>query len=166
MKIAFWLTSFAQVALLALQHPATSQVLVGAILSAAILSLLWQIRELLPPHADMFLIMTAFGGAGMLVGSYGQPTCHNSYGGTIGMLVASLPLSLLYARCLQVPGRYWLIAIDSVGMLAGMEITHRLAVGTDPWIMHIAMLCGMNLGMTLRFALPFGRLTQPLPPAG
>ncbi len=165
MKIAFWLISFAQVVLLAVQHQAPPQVVLAAILCAIAVPLLWQIRSLLPAHADMLLIMTAFGGFGMLAGGYGQPTCHNSYTSQLGMLVASLPLSLKYARCLQVPERFWLLALDTVGMLAGMEISHRLASGAGPWAMHLAMLCGMNLGMGLRFALPVCRLPGARPTA-
>ena len=165
MKTAFWFVSLAQVALLAMQHPFNGQLLSGAILCAILISLLWQIRELLPAHADMFLIMTAFGGIGMVAGSYGQPTCHNSYAGTLGMLAASVPISLRYARCLQVPGRYWLVALDTIGMLTGMELMHRLATGADAWTMHVAMLAGMNLGMTIRLAIPAGVFAHFFPPA-
>ncbi len=161
MKIAFWLISVAQVALLAIQHPAPPQVLLASVLFAIAISMLWQVRMLLPAHADMLLIMTAFGGFGMAAGGYGQPACHNSFAAQLGMLVASLPLSLRYARCLQVLGRYRLLAVDVAGMLIGMEISHRLASGAGPWTMHLAMLCGMNLGMGLRFALPLGRLPVP-----
>lgn len=154
MKIAFWLISFGQLALLAVQVPAPPQLLLAGILCAIATPLLWQIRQLLPAHADMLLIMTAFGGFGMLLGGYGQPTCHNSYAAQAGMLLASLPLSLRYARCLQVPGRFWLLAVDTIGMLLGMELGHRLASGVGPWAMHLSMLSGMNLGMGLRFALP------------
>lgn len=160
MKSAFWLTSLGQVALLAMQYPAGPQVLVGAALCAVVVSLLWQVRRVMPAHADMVLIMTAFGGFGMVIGGFGQPTCHHSWGGTVGMLVASLPPSLWFARCLQVPGRYALLVVDTVGMLVGMEFGHRLAMGADPWLMHGAMLLGMNLGMALRFAVPAGLFAE------
>lgn len=153
MKIAFWLTSVGQVVLLASQYPVDGQVLVGSLLAAVMVALLWHVRAVLPVHADMFLIMTAFGGFGMVSFGYGQPSCHHSYAGTVGMLVASLPPSLLVARCLQVPGRYWWLLLDTVGMLVGMEVGHRLATGADPWRMHAAMLVGMNLGMTLRLGV-------------
>jgi hypothetical protein len=157
-KSAFWLTSLGQVGLLAMRHPPQPQVLVGAVLCAVVVSLLWHVRRVMPPHADMVLIMTAFGGFGMVVGGYGQPTCHHSWGGTAGMLVASLPPTLRFARCLQVPARYALLVVDTVGMLVGMECSHRLATGADPWVMHGAMLLGMNLGMTLRFVVPVERI--------
>jgi hypothetical protein len=153
-KSAFWLTSLGQVGLLAMQYPAGPQVLLGAVLCAVVVSLLWQVRRVMPVHVDMVLIMTAFGGFGMVVGGFGQPTCHHSWGGTVGMLVASLPPSWWFARCLQVPGRLALLVVDTVGMLVGMEFGHRLAMGADPWVMHGAMLLGMNLGMTLRFVVP------------
>ncbi|MFN7650538.1 MAG: hypothetical protein ACK58M_07875 [Acidobacteriota bacterium] len=168
MRIAFWLTGLAQVGLLAMQYPAGTQLLVGAVLCAAVISLLWQVRRVLPPHGDMILIMTAFGGFGMVLGGYGQPTCHHSWGGTVGMLVASLPPSLRFARCLQVPGGYALLALDTVGMLVGMACGHRLAMAADPWVMHGAMLLGMNLGMTLHFVVPIERFGAPkthIPPA-
>jgi hypothetical protein len=152
-KIAFWLTSLGQVALLASQYPVEGQVLAGALLVAVMVALLWQVRAVLPIHTDMFLIMTAFGGFGMVSFGYGQPSCHHSYAGTVGMLVASLPPSLLAARCLQGPGRYWYLLLDTVGMLIGMEVGHRIAIGADPWLMHAAMLVGMNLGMTLRLGV-------------
>jgi hypothetical protein len=155
MKSALWFTSLAQVALLAVQYPAGPQLLLGAVLCAVIVSLLWHVRRAMPPHADMLLIMTAFGGFGMVVGGYGQPTCHHSWTGTLGMLVASLPPSLWFARCLQVPARLALLLADTVGMLVGMECGHWLAAGADPWTRHTAMLLGMNLGMTLRFLVPW-----------
>ena len=162
MKIAFWLTSLAQVAVLGLQYPVHPQWLVAAILLAVGTALAWQIRQVLPVHADMFLIMTAFGGFGMVVGGYGQPTCHHSWAGTAGMLVCAVPPSLAFARCLQGPRRYWWLGLDLVGMLGGMEIGHRVAVGTDSWVMHLSMLVGMNAGMTLRLGVEelVGRLER------
>jgi hypothetical protein len=74
--------------------------------------------------------------------------------------VASLPPSLWFARCLQVPGRYALVVVDTVGMLVGMELGHRLAIGAAPWLMHGAMLLGMNLGMALRFPVPAGLFAE------
>ncbi len=161
MKIAFWLTSLAQVMVLGLQYPAHPQWLVSAVLVAVVVALAWQIRGVLPVHADMFLIMTAFGGFGMVVGGYGQPICHHSWAGTVGMLVCAVPPSLGYARCLQGPRRYWWLGLDLMGMLGGMELGHRLALGTaDSWIMHLSMLVGMNGGMTLRLGLE--KLTRRL----
>lgn len=162
MKIAFWLTSLAQVAVLSLQYPAHPQWLVAAVLLAVGTALAWQIRQVLPAHADMFLIMTAFGGFGMVVGGYGQPTCHHSWAGTVGMLVCAVPASVAFARCLQGPRRYWWLGLDLVGMLGGMEIGHRVAMGTHPWMMHLSMLVGMNAGMTLRLGVEelVGRLER------
>ncbi len=74
--------------------------------------------------------------------------------------MASMPQSLWFARCLQVPGRFAMLVVDTVGMLVGMELGHRLAMGADPWLMHGAMLLGMNLGMTLRFAVPAGLFAE------
>lgn len=155
MKTAFWLSSVGQVVLLAWQYPVEGEVLVGALLLAAVVALLWQVRRVLPAHGDMVLIMTAFGGLGMVAGAYGQPVCHSSWGGTVGMLAASWPVSLGYARCLRVPGRYGWLLLDTAGMLVGMEVGHRFALGAGPWAMHGAMLVGMNLGMGLRLLVPW-----------
>lgn len=160
MKIAFWLTSLGQVVVLGLQYPADPQWLVAAVLLAVGAALAWQIRQVLPVHADMFLIMTAFGGFGMVVGGFGQPTCHHSWAGTVGMLVCAVPPSLGFARCLQGSRRYWWLALDLAGMLGGMEMGHRLAGGANPWVMHLSMLVGMNAGMTLR--LGFEELVRRL----
>ena len=151
-----------------------------AVVLAGGTALAWQIRQVLPVHADMFLIMTAIGGFGMVVGGYGQPTCHHSWAGTVGMLVCAVPASVAFARCLQGPRRYWWLGLDLVGMLGGMEIGHRAAMGTDPWVMHLSMhpwvmhlsmhpwvmhlsmLVGMNAGMTLRLGVEelVGRLER------
>ena len=157
MKIAFWLTSLGQVVVLGWLYPAPPQWLLAAVLLAVITALGWQIRAVLPAHADMFLIMTAFGGMGML---FGYPNCHHSGGGTVGMLVCSVPPSLGYARCLR--GRSWWLGVDLVGMLVGMELGHRLAGGTEGWVMHLSMLVGMNAGMTLRLGVEelVGRLER------
>ena len=159
MKIAFWLTSLGQVAALAWLYPAHPQWVVAAGLLAVVVALSWQIRRVLPAHADMFLIMTAFGGLGML---YGQPTCHHTWEGTMGMLVCAVPPSLAFARCLRGPRRYWWLGLDVLGMLGGMELGHRLALGADPWLMHLSMLVGMNAGMTLRLGVEklMGRLER------
>jgi hypothetical protein len=58
---------------------------------------------------------------------------------------------LVRARCPDKPQRGWLCGRS---LAVGMELGHRLAMGADPWLMHGAMLVGMNLGMALRFAVP------------
>jgi hypothetical protein len=164
-KIAFWLTSLGQVLLLAFQYEAPAATMAQALLGAIAIAVLWHARRLLPPHADMLLIMSSMGGFGMLAAGFGTPLCHHSWPATAGMLLLSVPASLRYARCLQGLSRASLLAalfVDMAGMITGMEMAHRLAMQSDMWHMHLAMMIGMNLGMLPRLALPALR-SRPLP---
>lgn len=129
----------------------SGQVLVGALLIAFVMEVLWRLRGLLNPHFDMVLIMTGWGGLGMLAASWvtNAPVCHASPAAMwVGMLAFSAWPAYRSARCLraaQAEGRLAVtLVFDLVGMAAGMAIP--LPVMT-PWLHHAAMLVGMTLGM-------------------
>lgn len=136
----------------------------------------WRARFLLSSHADMLLIMFAFGGFGMWLGDRvdhwldpNAPLCplHDARGliallqswMTWLMLAFAIPPSILWSRCLQPlrrsPARLvFALALDMGGMLAGMIAFHfwlgrswALRIPPPELGMHLAMLLGMLAGM-------------------
>ncbi|MCS7042157.1 MAG: hypothetical protein N2036_05550 [Bryobacteraceae bacterium] len=151
-------------------------VALGTALAVLLAAAAWRARFLLSSHADMLLVMAAFGGFGMWLGGRmdhwmdpNAPICplHDTRGvlALAGswmawlMLAFAIPPSILWSRCLQplrsTPARLALaLALDMAGMLGGMTAAHfwlgRLwAVRIPPpeLGMHLAMLVGMLAGM-------------------
>ena len=77
---------------------------VAACVAALLIWQLWSIRQYLNQHVDMLLLMSAYGGLGMLPWP-GAPACHASMQSFLamsaGMLVCGVPAMLYGARCLQ-----------------------------------------------------------------
>lgn len=151
-------------------------VALGAALAALAVYFAWRARFLLSAHADMLIVMAAFGGFGMWLGDRvdhwidpNAPLCplHDARGVlalagswmTWLMLAFAIPPSVLWSRCLQ-PLRASAgklastLALDMGGMLAGMLAAHfwigrAWAVRIPPpeLGMHLAMLAGMLAGM-------------------
>ena len=112
-------------------------------------------------HLDMYLLMLAPGGLGMML--MAGPACHLGtwsafWSMSFGMLVASVPLCWWFARCIrearQQARGVTLLALDSTAMLIGMLLGHYPAIwltaSLDPrlaWLHHGLMLSGMLLGM-------------------
>ena len=123
-------------------------------------------------HLDMFLLMLGPGGLGMLLAGWqASPACHD--GGwlmfarmSLGMLLASAPLSWMFARCIletRLEGRgVKALALDAAGMQVGMLLGHMpvlVLANMDPrlvWLHHGLMLLGMVLGMMGAAALQTG----------
>jgi hypothetical protein len=151
-------------------------VLLGAALAALAVFFAWRARFLLSPHADMLIVMAAFGGFGMWLGDRvdhwidpNAPLCplHDARGAaalaaswmTWLMLVFAIPPSVAWSRCLQPlrrkPARLvFALALDMGGMLAGMIAAHfwlgrawALRIPPPELGMHLAMLAGMLAGM-------------------
>lgn len=127
---------------------------------ALALALLWRVREFLPSHADMLILMAALGGLGMLVPMLaGAPACHldgHRAGMYFGMLALPAWPCWTRARCVLQARREgwaaWLLAGDLVGMSLGMELGSLLGRG-HLWGHHALMLAGMLLGMAASMAL-------------
>lgn len=123
---------------------------------AALAARAWSIRRMLPAHADMLLLMLAWGGFGMLWGwildgglsaMQSHAAYHRMAGGAMTpvysgpgqfinwmnalMLLFAFPPSIEWARCL-VPYRFhpsrlaWVLALDAAGMIFGMMAGGRL----------------------------------------
>ncbi|MGC8761288.1 MAG: hypothetical protein ACP5UT_01690 [Bryobacteraceae bacterium] len=151
-------------------------VALGALLAVLVVWFAWRARFLLSAHADMLIIMAAFGGFGMWLGDRadhwldaGAPLCplHDARGVaalatswmTWLMLAFAIPPSVLWSRCLQPlrssPLRLsFALALDMGGMLAGMIAAHfwlgrawALRIPPPELGMHLAMLTGMLAGM-------------------
>ncbi len=155
----------------------------GMIAAGAVAVLAWQlwaVRLHLNEHADMLILMTGYGGLGMLPWTR---SCHLTNSAwlwmTAGMLALALPAALAGSRCLRRASkehnvtRY--LAAESIGMTAGMLAAHALLTRftQDPLPAHIGMLIGMLIGMsigmllgkaTAAFALPRRIEVQDAPP--
>jgi hypothetical protein len=136
----------------------------------------WRARLLLPAHADMLIVMAAFGGFGMWLGDRMDhwldphaPLCplHDGRGpaALLGswmtwlMLAFAVPPSVAWSRCLQPlrtsPVRLaFALILDMGGMMAGMIAAHlwlgrawALRIPPPELGMHLAMLAGMFAGM-------------------
>lgn len=117
---------------------------------------LWWERARLDPHADMVLIMTAAGGAGMAWSLPGD--CHVPRIGVLAhwwnmsswMYGMGLVPAALMARCLARARRRGCLgralALDAAGMGLGMLAGMQLA-GGSMLSRHLAMMGGMELGM-------------------
>jgi hypothetical protein len=145
-------------------------------LAAAAVYFAWRARFLLSSHADMLIVMAAFGGFGMWLGDRvdhwidpNAPLCplHDARGVlalagswmTWLMLVFAIPPSIAWSRCLQPLRRslgklVFALALDMGGMLAGMIAAHfwigrawALRLPPPELGMHLAMLVGMLAGM-------------------
>ncbi len=151
-------------------------VALAAALAALAVYFAWRARFLLSAHADMLIVMAAFGGFGMWLGDRvdhwidpNAPLCplHDARGVlalagswmTWLMLAFAIPPSVLWSRCLQ-PLRasagklVFALALDMGGMLAGMIAAHfwigrawALRIPPPELGMHLAMLAGMLAGM-------------------
>jgi len=151
-------------------------VALGALLAAAAVYFAWRARFLLSSHADMLVVMAAFGGFGMWLGDRvdhwidpNAPLCplHDARGVlalagswmTWLMLAFAIPPSIAWSRCLQPlrksPARLvFALVLDMGGMLAGMIAAHfwigrawALRLPPPELGMHLAMLVGMLAGM-------------------
>ncbi|MBY0507948.1 MAG: hypothetical protein K2X03_28810 [Bryobacteraceae bacterium] len=154
-----------QVAILAAQAPWRDGLLFAVPL-LAIVSLFAYTRQYWPAHLDMYLLMAAPGGLGMMAALLlPGPVCHRGAGWdgyaamSAGMLFCSLPLAWRSARCLQQARSEGLgvlaLLFDALGMQAGMALAHlpltRLSL-MDPrsiWLHHGLMIVGMLLGMSV-----------------
>lgn len=115
-------------------------------------------------HLDMYLIMTGWGGFGMLLPSlwFGS-LCHHAFNGnhyasmSLGMWVFSLLPIWREARCVAEARREGkglsTLLMDGIGMQLGMGLAHLpllwIPMG-DPravWFSQASMLVGMSLGM-------------------
>jgi hypothetical protein len=130
----------------------------GMIAAGAVALLAWQlwtVRSHLNEHVDMLILMTGYGGLGMLPWT---GSCHLTSSAwlwmTAGMLTLGLPAALAGSRCirraLKEGNLVQSLAAESIGMTAAMLLVHRLVtlVAHDPLMAHIAMLVGMLMGMT------------------
>ena len=131
------------------------QGMIAAGASALLAWQLWSVRLYLNEHADMLILMTGYGGLGMLPWTR---ECHLTSGAwvwmTAGMLALGIPATLAGSRCMQralkdgtmAPS----LAAETLGMTAGMLMAHRLVTPFthDPLTAHIAMSIGMLMGMT------------------
>lgn len=141
--------------LLYLTWPSTQGV-VAACVSALLIWQLWSIRGYLNQHIDMLLLMSAYGGIGMLP-LPGATECHVSTKGFLlmncGMLVCGVPAMLYGARCMQQARREGRLTItltaDVLGMLAGMTASHYVTPVPPSFALlhHLSMLLGMLSGM-------------------
>ncbi len=123
----------------------------GPIAAAALAALvfeLWTIRRHLNQHTDMLLLMTSYGGLGMLLGG---PACHLTALAFVGMFALGLPTTLYGSRCLRAAHQQHrllpTIAADILGMFGGMWLGHVCISGHNPMLHHVSMLAGMLLGM-------------------
>ena len=136
-----------------LTWPSPQGILAGAALGAAILQL-WSVRRHLNQHVDMILLMGAYGGLGMLAGG---PACHVTAAMWVGMFAVGLPPTLCGSRCIQDARREGhvirVLAVDVVGMAAGMYMGHMVLAVHDTFLHHVSMLLGMLLGMALATAI-------------
>lgn len=141
----------------------SSQGMVAAVISALLVCQLWSLRQHLNQHMDMLLLMTAYGGLGMLP-LPGAPTCHVSTQAFVTMnarmLLLGVPAMLFGSRCMADARRQHRLAItllgDVLGMLAGMAAVHFLVpvVAGSGLMHHLTMLLGMLGGMAgMRFFL-------------
>lgn len=168
MALSLFTAVILQVALLLLQSdlPWRLQVQVAmvGIALATLVHQLWQYRRLWSPHLDMLLLMTAFGGLGMVLAGlpdWGAPACHRELASwsrmAIVMCVAGGAPAWFRSRCLQEAKQErrasLYLLIDCAGMLAGMALSY----GTVRWplpfhyaSMNVGMLLGMTLTMRLR----------------
>lgn len=136
----------------------------------------WMARDRLPAHLDMLLLMAAFGGLGMMVGTWidkgfplvpppppaapRPPSLRPLATWMVWlMLLAAVPPSAFWSRCLEPVRRRpgWLafaLVLDVAGMLAGMILaaswwTRPLMrlTGSHFSAHQLAMLAGMLGGM-------------------
>lgn len=140
----------------------------GTIVAGALFVLVWQlwaVRRHLNQHVDMVLLMTGYGGLGMLPGG---PTCHATWESwltmTAGMLLLGMPPMVWGSRCLAAARQrhqltLYLVA-DVVGMILGMGVAH-LVVSHDRMLAHTAMVIGMIGGMGLGRGVLFAVLVHP-----
>ena len=137
----------------------------GMIAAGAIALLAWQlwsVRLHLNEHVDMLILMSGYGGLGMLPWT---GSCHLTttcwLWMTAGMLGLGLPALMLGSRCLRRAsgeGNLLLaLTVDITGMTAAMWLVHRSPFMHDPLMAHIGMLIGMQAGMmAATFALQRG----------
>lgn len=134
---------------------------------------LWSVRSHLNEHVDMLILMTGYGGLGMLPWT---GACHLTNSAwllmTAGMLTLGMPAALLGSRCIRRASKEGnlvrVLAAESIGMTAGMLLVHRLVTPFthDPLMAHIGMLIGMQAGMTAAsFALQRRIYHHPAGPA-
>jgi hypothetical protein len=151
-------------------------VALAAAVAALAVYFAWRARLLLSAHADMLIVMAAFGGFGMWLGDRVDhwldphaPLCplHDGHGlaALLGswmtwlMLAFAVPPSVAWSRCLQPlrtsPVRLaFALILDMGGMMAGMIAAHlwlgrawALRIPPPELGMHLAMLAGMLAGM-------------------
>lgn len=135
-------------------------------------------RNLLPRHADMLLLMSAFGGLGMaLAAMRGEHThaAHASAGDPLRMTVAmilfgAVPVTL-WSRCLEgcdLSERVGIAAMDCTAMTFAMQISHQALAGAGhivPLGHHLLMVLAMAAAMSVATAtrISFARLAPNVP---
>ncbi len=167
-----------QLAILYYQAPWTAGL--GAGLGILLILALFAVSRLRwDSHLDMILIMTGPGGLGMMLPmlSVAGPACHiqPSVTGfllmTVGMLLFTIPLSWMSARCVREARNQGIgaltLGVDMVGMQVGMLLAYLSSSKwpiDDPrilWMHHSSMLICMSLGMLV--AMIFLRWVNPAP---
>ena len=134
----------------------STQGAVAAGVSALLISQLWSVRQHLNQHLDMLVLMTAYGGFGMLP-LPGAPSCHVSTEAFVtmnaGMLALGVPAMLFGSRCMSEARRQHrlttTVIADVAGMFAGMAAAHYHlpALFGLALLHHLMMLLGMLAGM-------------------
>lgn len=134
----------------------STQGAVAAAVSGLLIWQLWSLRHHLNQHLDMLVLMTAYGGFGMLP-LPGAPSCHISTEAFVtmnaGMLALGVPAMLFGSRCMAEARRQHRLTItvvaDAAGMLAGMAAAHSLLPAPFGLALlhHLMMLLGMLAGM-------------------
>ena len=164
------LLGFGAAAALAVQVVVLSWPSAQGMLAASAIALLvwqlWSVRQQLSEHVDMLILMTGYGGLGMLPWTR---SCHLTNSAwlwmTAGMLALALPAALAGSRCLRRASTEGTLArnlaAESIGMTAAMLAAHALVIPftRDPLMAHVGMLLGMLIGMlvgmtAVSFALP------------
>ena len=126
---------------------------------------LWRWRRHLSSHVDMLLIMFSIGGAEMAFSLPKGVSCHAAswleWVQMSSLMIASglLP-SIVFSRCLQDAKRekrlVSTMALDSLGMLGGMQLAGLISTGSlGAWstiASHTFMVIGMMAGMTAAMA--------------
>jgi hypothetical protein len=114
----------------------------------------WRYRFWLGAHVDMIVLMSGYGGLGMLQAG---PHCHTTIKGwlemTTGMLVLGLAPVLGGSRCVEAALRRGhltrTLLFDTLGMVAGMGAIQPSVylVSAHPALRHFGMVFGMAAGM-------------------
>lgn len=152
-------TVLAQICLLAYRHPVSGP-LIWSLGGLAVYSFFALTRERWGKHMDMYLIMLGPGSLAMLLPlaecQLHAATLSHLLWMSLAMWAVSLPWMWRFARCFRETPDYRALALDAIGMQAGMMLVHGgasllplrfLLSPVVPWLGHGMMLLGMTLGM-------------------